>query len=135
MLTKSVPRKSFTKQVKGEAPTSQGGQGDCYTIKGLKYFISQQAISNQNVVTSTWIVKGKTRQEAEDNADAVIANAAKQELVESLRIRFADRGFMEYAVKRHLNYNAAFRYHCSYEETYGSNPVNHVHPAYVIEGE
>lgn len=123
------------KQVKGEVPTSQGGQGDCYTIKGLKYFISQQAISNQNVVTSTWIVKGKTRQEAEDNADAVIANAVKQELVESLKIRFADRGFMEYAVKRHLNYNAAFRYHCSYEETYGSNPINHSHPAYVSEGE
>ena len=123
------------KQVRGEVPTSQGGQGDCYTIKGLKYFVSQQAISNQNVVTSTWIVKGETRQEAEDNADAVIARAVNQELAESLRIRFEDRGFMEYSVKRHLNYNAAYRYHCSYEEAYGSNPINHVHPAYVKEGE
>ncbi len=123
------------KQVRGEVPTSQGGQGDCYTIKGLKYFVSQQAISNQNVVTSTWIVKGETRQDAEDNADAVIARAVNQELAESLRIRFEDRGFMEYSVKRHLNYNAAYRYHCSYEEAYGSNPINHVHPAYVKEGE
>ena len=123
------------KQVKGEVPTSQGGQGDCYTIKGLKYFVSQQAISNQNIVTSTWIVKGETRQEAENNADMVIASAVKQELAESLRIRFADRGFREYSVKRHLNYNAAYRYHCAYEEVYGSNPINHVHPAYVNEGE
>lgn len=121
-------------QLKGLVPDDQGGQGDCFTTKGIKYFITQQAVSNANIVTSTWIVKGTSKQEAEQNADMVINEAVANEIRESFRIRQADRGFREYTVKQRVNFNAAFRYHCAYEQEYGPRPANNVHPAYAEGG-
>ena len=45
------------KQDRGEVSSEQGGQGDCFTVRGIKYFIEEQARTNANIATSTWIVK------------------------------------------------------------------------------
>ena len=123
------------RQYRGLVPTSQGGQGDCFTIKGLKYFIAQQAITNSNIATSTWIVKGDTATLAVRNCWQVIHEAIDKEITISNEVMNGDIGFMELKVKEHVNYNAAFRYHCTYLDTYGMSPTNHVHPAYIGESE
>ena len=118
------------KQDRGEVSSEQGGQGDCFTVRGIKYFIAEQASTNANIATSTWIVKGATEAEAVRNSEQVIAAALAREIAVSRTIWEADRGFRELTVKEHVDYNAAYRYHCTYQNVYGSQPVNNVHPAY-----
>ena len=119
------------KQFRGEVSSSQGGQGDCYTVKGIKYFIAKQAVTNDYIATSTWIVKGNSAEEATMRCSQVIQRAVAEEIAISNEILEADSGFMELKAKEHVGYNAAFRYHCSYLQLYGASPANHVHPAYV----
>ena len=119
------------KQFRGEVPLEQGGQGDCYTVKGLKYFIAQQARTNVNIATSTWIVKGCTAEEAEENCRQVIQEAMENEMAVSRQIMESDKGFRELKAKEHAGYNAGWRYHCTYLQTYGPSPKNHTHPAYL----
>lgn len=119
------------KQFRGEVPLEQGGQGDCYTVKGLKYFIAQQAKTNANIATSTWIVKGGTAEKAEKNCEQVIKEAMKNEMAVSRQIMASDSGFRELKAKEHVGYNAGLRYHCTYLQKHGASPKNHTHPAYL----
>ena len=119
------------KQFRGEVPLEQGGQGDCYTVKGLKYFIAQQAKTNVNIATSTWIVKGDTAEKAEENCRQVIQAAMEKEMAVSKQIMDSDKGFRELKAKEHVGYNAGLRYHCTYLQKYGASPKNHTHPAYL----
>lgn len=84
-------------------------------------------------MTASWIVRGDTEDEALQLSRNVISYAVEKELSTSHRIRAMDRGFREYMVKSNLNYNAAFKYSCSYQEIFGASPENHVHPAYQEE--
>ena len=118
------------KQLRGEVPGDMGGQGDCFTVKGIKYFIARQARNNRDIDVVTWRVRGNSAQAAEENAQGVIKNAINNEIEESNKIMLLDKGFVELTAKAHVGYNAAFRYHCTYQNVYGENPVNHVHPAY-----
>ena len=36
----------------------------------------------------------------------------------------AELGFIEINAKEEAGYNAAWKYHCTYEELFGENPVN-----------
>ena len=119
------------KQFRGEVPLEQGGQGDCYTVRGLKYFIAQQAKTNANIATSTWIVKGGTAEKAEKNCEQVIKEAMKNEMAVSRQIMASDSGFRELKAKEHVGYNAGLRYHCTYLQKHGASPKNHTHPAYL----
>ena len=123
------------KQFRGEVPLEQGGQGDCFTVRGLKYFIAQQAKTNANIATSTWIVKGDTAKEAEENCMQVIKEAIAAEIAVSNQIMGSDKGFRELKVKERVRYNAGWRYHCTYLQTYGSSPKDHTHPAYINNNE
>jgi len=132
-LDETIAEEQFhIKQMRGLVSASQGGQGDCYTVKGIKYSIARQAETNSNIVVSTWIVKGDTEAEAVQNCKDVIRLAIMEEIHTSDQIWNSDRGFREVKAKEHAGYNAAFRYDCTYKNVYGTSPQNNDHPAYVV---
>lgn len=120
------------RQSRGEVSVSEGGFPDCFTTNGIKYFIAQEARANANIATSTWIVKGGSSDDARDRAREVIARAVANELAESTRIYRlrSNRGYMELKCKEHVGYNAAWRYHCTYQNEYGTSPLRVLHPAF-----
>ena len=120
------------RQSRGEVSVSEGGFPDCFTTNGIKYFIAQEASANANIATSTWIVKGVSSDDARDRAREVIARAVANELAESTRIYRlrSNRGYMELKCKEHVGYNAAWRYHCTYQNEYGTSPLRVLHPAF-----
>ncbi|MDO5319433.1 MAG: hypothetical protein Q4G65_12465 [bacterium] len=120
------------RQFRGEVPVSEGGLADCWTVRGIQYYIRQLAASYSFIDVGTWTVRGSTADEARSRTLGVIANAVQNELVESSRIMNLDstRGHMELKAKERINYNACFRYHCTYRGKYGANPVRELHPAY-----
>ncbi|MDO5318676.1 MAG: hypothetical protein Q4G65_08630, partial [bacterium] len=122
------------KQSRGEVPVSEGGFPDCFTVRGIQYFIRQQAATNSCIDTATWTVRGATAAEARTRAEGVIRQAVQEEIEKSRDIMFKDanRAYMELKAKEHAGYNACFRYHCTYERLpeYGPNPQRELHPAY-----
>ena len=119
-------------QLRGKVSLDQGGQGDCYTVMGLKYAIEQQAKTNSNIFTSSWVVKGRTKNMAEKNANNVIICAINDEVKMSERTIKQNCGFRELKAKESekVRYNAAWCYHCTYRSGYGDNPKHVIHPAY-----
>lgn len=67
---------------------------------------------------------------ARENAAVVISLAVANELTESDQIVRVNRGYAEKKAKEHVGYNAAFRYHCTYQREYSENPIRILHPAY-----
>ena len=131
MGTRSV-KKYHIRQIMGLLPIEDGGFGDCFTTKGIKYYLAQLARNDPNIVTSTWIVKGATADMAVANANRVINDAIELEIVQSKLVmdKHSNVGYMEKKAKEHVGYNAAFRYHCYYQERYGENPRRELHPAW-----
>ncbi len=41
-----------------------------------------------------------------------------------------NRAYMELKAKEHAGYNACWRYHCTYQKSFGANPQRLLHPAY-----
>ncbi|MCA1809705.1 MAG: hypothetical protein LC725_09700 [Lentisphaerae bacterium] len=107
----------------GEVGVEQGGQGDCFTAKGLKWWIGW-------VGEGPWYTYGNTPEEALADAIIRVSTGQDEEWNKSEEIILADHGFVELKAKEYVNYNAAFKYHCTYEPIYGPNPTNHHHPAY-----
>lgn len=120
-------------QCRGAVPPEWGGLTDCYTVRGIQYFIAQQAEKDPNIVTNTWIVKAPTAEAAQKRTKVIIEQAILSEMRASARVSKANRGFRELKAKEHAGYNAAFRYHCYYRHLYGENPEREWHPAYKKE--
>lgn len=122
------------KQLRGEVPFGQGGFADCWTIKGIKYFVSMQAAKVSYIDTTNWIVKGATALEAFGRAESVVNEAILQERLTSSYIMSLSSNelYRELTAKEHIGYNAAFRYHCTYaKRPGGANPERIRHPAYI----
>ena len=111
------------KQWLGQVPDDQGGQGDCFTAKGIKWMVGW-------VGDGPWDTYASTPEEASIEAQQIVAQGEAREFAESSEIAEADKGFVELRAKAYAGYNAAFKYHCCYESLYGPNPPNHHHPAY-----
>ena len=120
------------RQFRGEVPVEQGGLADCWTVRGIQYYIRQLAASYSFIDVGTWTVRGSTADEARNRALGVIAAAIQEERQTSSGIMNLNRAYMELKAKDHVNYNACWRYHCTYEreQGYGPNPQRVLHPAY-----
>lgn len=111
------------KQWMGQVNENQGGQGDCFTAKGIKWMINW-------VGEGPWYTYGDTPEEARAEAENKVTYGQQTEWDESGPITEADNGYVELKAKEYVGWNAAYKYHCTYEQEYGPNPVNHHHPAY-----
>jgi len=111
------------KQWLGQVSTSLGGQGDCFTAKGIKWAIGW-------VGMGPWYTFGSTPDEALTLAQQQVNLGEIQEISISSQIWLDDRGFYELKAKEHAGYNAAWKYHCTYEDLWGAAPENNEHPAY-----
>ena len=107
----------------GAVPLSQGGQGDCFTAKGIMWWLNW-------IGDGPWYVYGTTLDAARALAEDKVMQGELEEATKSLEIWSHDRGFVELKAKEYAGYNAAWKYHCTYEATYGPNPANYTHPAY-----
>jgi len=114
------------KQWMGEVSSDNGGQADCYTGTGIKYFME----TYRNIPCVPCYIYGNTASDAYEGAFALLLECEAIERDVSNLITKLDTGFIEFKAKQHVGYNAAFRYHCTYQNKYGSNPQNHVHPAF-----
>ena len=110
-------------QYLGHVPSEEGGQGDIFTARGLRWFAKLEG-------DGPWYVTGSTYEVTRFAALQLVRKAALFEIAKSLQIQKNDRGFCEKIAKERAGFNAAWKYHCTYEAEYGPNPVNHVHPAY-----
>ena len=111
------------KQWLGEVSTSEGGQGDCFTAKGVAWHANC-------VGAGPWHMYGFSPEVAKAKAEDTVEAGEREEKRKSLEIWESDRGFVELKAKAHAGYNAAWKSHCTYEQTYGATPKNHNHPAY-----
>jgi len=113
-------------QWEGTVPTSEGGTGDLYTATGCKYWFGKQD-------DDQYYGEGATAEEAENNATYLMSIACFKEETQSRSIWSKDSfAFIEVGAKKHAGFNAAWMYHCMYEEKYGQaeKQVNYSHPAH-----
>ena len=117
-------------QYRGLVPVGQGGFPDCYTIAGIKYFIAQQAATDPNIDVGNWRVTALTQSDALSSAQKVVDQAIAEEIRVSREIVIMNRAYAEKKAKEHVGYNAAFRWHCTYQHVYPYEPVRTLHPAF-----
>jgi hypothetical protein len=107
----------------GTVPSAQGGQSDCFTAKGIAYYLGRD--TNQ---TSFQLEIA--------NVNGLVAfldqlrQAEIDETSKSWEIWRADEGLVEKSAKDAAGYNAAWRYHCTYANDPSLNLIDHHHPAY-----
>lgn len=133
------------KQYRGVVDIEHGGLADCYTVKGLQYFVGELAKTDKykNYITTIYDengghlgVKGSTEDKVEKLAKSVIVDAVKREISESNSVRHyngdktGQRGYMELKAKEATGYNAAWLYEYTYLDEFGSNPKRKIHKAY-----
>ena len=111
------------KQWLGQVSTEEGGQGDCYTAKGVAWMAGC-------IGAGPFYEYGGSPEEAKQRAITKVQMAEEDEFEISDLVTANDHGFIELKAKAYAGYNAAWKYHCMYESVFGSNPVNHRHPAY-----
>lgn len=104
-------------QWKGIVPLSEGGQGDCYTAEGLAYFAGFTG-------DEPYYIYGDTPDEALAKATCTMFSCIECESNIGVETWENDEGFCEYKAKEHVGYNAAWKYHCTYEFEYGNHPTN-----------
>jgi len=115
-----------SKQWKGEVVTSNGGQTDCFTKQGLEYWM----VNVGHFPINPCYIYGRTESSTYNYALDLLSYCEALELNTSWNIYLRDRGLIELKAKEYAGYNAAFRYHCTYQLEFGANPQDHVHPAF-----
>lgn len=124
------------KQFLGDVAMAEGGLRDCYTVKGLQYFVDILAKEYDYVKKSSdesgpfWMVQGESRAEALEHADFIIREAIKREVSESNSVKDLTSGYMELKAKEFVAYNAAWLYEYTYVNRYGQKPKRKIHKAY-----
>lgn len=118
-----IEERFHEKQWLGQVDSQSGGQGDCFTGRGISYALG---FNSQTDI----IVYGETPELAYSYAKCLLDSGELEEIDRSLQIFVSDRGYMELKAKDAAGYPAAWKYHCTYEGRYGKHPENHVHPAF-----
>ena len=116
------------KQWEASVPVEQGGSGDCFTVRGLRWFAQRNSICI--TLAHGDYVYGESRDDAYQKAWRLVLDSEAREVEKSRSIYRDRRGFREWKAKEHAGYNAAFKYHCTYQDKYGESPTNIVHDAY-----
>jgi hypothetical protein len=139
-------------QWEGRVDTSQGGQGDCGTVKELVWWLKRTDEPPPNYSSTGWInattpyvESTVSKTDAWNKAKAVLAYALGKEKAMLKEVFLRDRPFMEVKAKTYAGYNAYGKYHCTYSvagKPIANNPyyengvpqeddvVNYTHPAY-----
>ena len=105
------------KQWLGEVSLDEGGQGDCGTAEGVCFFAKTH-------VGETFYVYGDSPMEVKNRAILKIVECESLEENVCYTNWVLERGFIELKAKEHVGYNAAWKYHCTYEKEYGQKPEN-----------
>ena len=111
------------KQFLGQVSTDEGGQGDCCTAKGVAWMANC-------IGDGPFYEYGDTPEEATQNASDMVGQAEIDERAMSREIVESNLGFRELKAKAHAGFNAAYKYHCTYEPRFGPTPTHYRHPAY-----
>ena len=111
------------KQWLGQVSTDEGGLGDCFSAKGVAWMANC-------IGDGPWYTYASTPEEARERAIEMVEQAEQAELSLSTSIKDNDRGFRELKAKAHAGFNAAYKYHCTYEPRFGPTPTHYRHPAY-----
>ena len=109
--------------VHGNVPSEQGGQGDIWTGKGIRWFASHRFLSVDYVIREDSL-------EALTQAREIVEYGEECEANVSDAILNHDLGLFERKAKEYAGFNAAYKYHCHYEKLYGAATPDRVHPAY-----
>ena len=112
-------------QWEGTVPVEQGGSGDCFTVHGLRWF----AVTSFGLEEGDYAY-GVTAGGAVAAACQILRASIAAEVTESQRVDGERRNFKEYHAKAYAGYNAAWKYHCCYQEGDVEVPTNVIHSAY-----
>lgn len=115
------------RQNRGEVDESRGGMTNCFSLNGIRYFLLQHLRYEEDVDIDTYTVYAETLEDAISRAWEILRQAEISELDESNRVIRNSRGFRELKAKQEIGYNAAWRYHCTYQKIYGQNPQREKH--------
>lgn len=118
------------KQLRGEVDFDQGGAKDCFTSNGVAYFIRKHAKGLKYFSPELLMVQGSTPEEVLERVSEICAKAVDAEWRYSDKLMLQNRYFFEYKVKQHVNYNAAFKWECTYGKDFSGIPEYHRHPAW-----
>jgi hypothetical protein len=124
-------------QFEGRVDVAHGGNPDLFTAKGIIYCARQNDFYYGFLEGSDIIVQdndvyviGDTYNEVAVYANSIKNWAIESERQESWRYVQARRLWAEYQAKMEVNYNAAWRYHCTYGNGSETPPFYEIHPAY-----
>lgn len=109
-------------QIKGEVPFDKGGLGHCYSKRGLIW------CAGFGDTEGKIYVYGSTLEETEKLAKKVVCDAIKKECKISKEISEKSHLFREYWAKEYAGYNAAYKFHCTYEVEGMGIPEGVKHP-------
>ncbi len=112
-------------QWEGAVPVVQGGSGDCFTIRGMRWF----AIRKFGMSADDYVY-GVSPIAARISACNILRKAINEEIEESTRVDAQRLKFNEFHAKAYAGYNAAWKYHCCYQGSDTEDPTNVVHKAY-----
>ena len=110
----------------GIAPSAKGGQADCFTTRGIGYFLGFGSDE-----TTIEIYSDSTDAEAFFASVVEQVDQAEEKETEiGWQIWMDDKGLVEKSAKDEAGYNAAWRYHCTYANDPSLNLIDHRHPAF-----
>lgn len=112
-------------QWEGIVPVELGGSGDCFTVQGLRWF----ATTRFGLEDGDYAY-GSTAGGAIAAACQILRASVTAEVLESKKVDRERRNFKEYHAKAYAGYNAAWKYHCCYQEGDVEVPTNVIHSAY-----
>ena len=113
------------KQWEGTVPVEQGGSGDCFTVRGLRWFATTKFGLGEDDY-----VYGVSSSAVQTAACNILCQSIRAEILESVRVNERRRNYIEYHAKAYAGYNAAWKYHCCYQEGDVEVPTNVMHKAY-----
>nr|MBO6295491.1 hypothetical protein [Schwartzia sp. (in: firmicutes)] len=119
-------------QVLANVSIDEGGLGDCYSAAGLRYHAELyfRDAYGESLSASDFVVDDDSREGAKAFALEIATAAINLEIQVGGAVEAAKRKFSEFKAKQVAGHNAAYRYHCTYQEGTNATPENCIHPAF-----
>jgi hypothetical protein len=138
----AVEENYHLKQWKGTVSLDEGGQGDCATAVQLKGWLKSPSTAHSFGLqwdNEVPYVEKSASTVAFSYAQAAVSWAMTAEQTEAWSVWTKDQPFIEVKAKAFAGYNAAWKYHCTYEsdDNYGPEEKvkNYSHQSFVWDAE
>ena len=119
-------------EIEAHVSIDEGGLGDCYSAAGLRYHAELyfRDAYGESLSASDFVVDDDSREGAKAFALEIATAAINLEIQVGGAVEAAKRKFSEFKAKQVAGHNAAYRYHCTYQEGTNATPENCIHPAF-----